>query len=224
MTEISRDMMSLARLVRISLALLVSSTPRCGTSPSIPLRERDPLPPQPEAPSPGSREGSSSAIRGQGGQLGPDLHPGALDLEPSKPPKSSWRLLPSNATPGRNSIHPPPPSPPFLAIRHVQGRGMVCIFWGPTRQEFYTPPPPAPLEGSFQGGGGVYTICPNNLSRKELPESMSPKAIPDTATIWAHCPRLLVLLRKNEQEESGLFNLRCTRRGSYSAKGRVSAF
>ena len=51
------------------------------------------------------------------------------------------------------------PLPPCLAKRHFsEGGGVgVYIFWGPTRQEFYTPPSfirPPPLEGYFQGGGG----------------------------------------------------------------------
>ena len=57
-----------------------------------------------------------------------------------------------------NIIYAPFPSHHFWLKGIFQGRGVGCIFWGPTRQEFYTPPPPLkhppPLEGYFQGWGG----------------------------------------------------------------------
>ena len=60
---------------------------------------------------------------------------------------------------GAKLYTPPPSPPPFLLIRHFLGEGgWGCIFWGPTRQEFYMPPPfirPPPLGGSFQGWGGA---------------------------------------------------------------------
>ena len=50
------------------------------------------------------------------------------------------------------------PPPPFLARRHFSGRGgWGCIFRGPTRQEFYTPPPfirPPTPRRVFSGVGG----------------------------------------------------------------------
>ena len=66
----------------------------------------------------------------------------------------SWQKV---VYPGRNYIHPPPPRisgpKPFF-----RGGGWGCIFWGPTREEFYYAPPPPfihppPLEGYFQGWG-----------------------------------------------------------------------
>ena len=58
----------------------------------------------------------------------------------------------------RERLYTPPPSPHFWPEGIFQGRGGGCIFRGPTRQEFYTPPPPfirpPPLEGYFQGWGG----------------------------------------------------------------------
>ena len=67
-----------------------------------------------------------------------------------------------------------PPSPPISGQKaFFRGGGWGCIFWAPTRQEFYTPPPPffirpPPAEGYFQGVGGVgvYKIWP----RKTGPE------------------------------------------------------
>ena len=56
--------------------------------------------------------------------------------------------------PGRNYIHPPPPFPPFIGKNaFFRGGGWGCIFWAPTRPEFYTPPTithPPPLERYFQ--------------------------------------------------------------------------
>ena len=55
-------------------------------------------------------------------------------------------------------IYAPPPPPPISGQKAFsRGGGWGCIFWGPTQQEFYTPPPfihPPPLGGYFQGWGG----------------------------------------------------------------------
>ena len=44
--------------------------------------------------------------------------------------------------PGRNYIRPPPPPPISGQKSFFRGGGWGCISWAPTRQEFYTPPPP----------------------------------------------------------------------------------
>ena len=54
-------------------------------------------------------------------------------------------------------IYAPPPSPISGQKAFSRGGGWGCIFWGPARQKFYTPPPfihPPPLGGYFQGWGG----------------------------------------------------------------------
>ena len=54
-------------------------------------------------------------------------------------------------------IYAPPPPPISGHKAFFRGGGWGCIFWGPPRQEFYTPPlfiHPPPLEGYFQGRGG----------------------------------------------------------------------
>ena len=38
-------------------------------------------------------------------------------------------------------IYPPPPLPPFLAIRHFSGEGGGGVYFEAPRQEFYAPPP-----------------------------------------------------------------------------------
>ena len=64
--------------------------------------------------------------------------------------------------PGKHYI--PPPSPHFWPGGHVSGRGGgVYILKPPRGRNFIRPPsfiPPPPLEGYFQGLGGVYKIWP----------------------------------------------------------------
>ena len=66
-------------------------------------------------------------------------------------------------------IYTPPPPPPHFWLKGIfEGRGWGCIFWGPTRQEFYNPPPfyapPTPRRVfSGVGGVGVYKIWPRNF-------------------------------------------------------------
>ena len=56
-------------------------------------------------------------------------------------------------------IYAPPPPPPISGQKALYTRreGWGCIFWGPTRQEFYTPPPfytPPTPRRVFSGEGG----------------------------------------------------------------------
>ena len=76
---------------------------------------------------------------------------------------------------------PPPPTPISGHKAFFRGGGWGCIFWGPTRQEFYTPPPlihPPPLGGSFQGWGGGACIKFGPVSsplNQEWPRQTKPK-------------------------------------------------
>ena len=79
-------------------------------------------------------------------------------------------------------IYTPPPPPPFLAKRHFPGEGGGGVYFeGPTRQEFYTPPPllpftPHPLGGYFQGwwGWGCIKFGPLSIPKTaaQLPFSL----------------------------------------------------
>ena len=83
--------------------------------------------------------------------------------------------MPSFPTSRENLYTPPPPPPAPISVQKAfSGEGgWGCIFWGPTRQEFYTPPSPLlytppPLGGYFQGWGGgvgVYKIRPRKWKR-----------------------------------------------------------
>ena len=71
-----------------------------------------------------------------------------------------------------NLYTPPPPLPHFWPKAFFRRGGWGCIFWGPTRQEFYTPPlfiRPPRLGGYFQGWGGVgvYKIWPRKATIDE---------------------------------------------------------
>ena len=72
------------------------------------------------------------------GDLCPVLHVGPISYslggEAFRNPRVGLGII-------QGEIISPPPLPPFLAKRHLSGEGGGgCIFWGPTRQEFYTPP------------------------------------------------------------------------------------
>ena len=76
----------------------------------------------------------------------------------------SWPTLCTKSCPGgfvlfsrANLYTPPPTHPHFWPWGIFQGGGWGCIFWGPTRQEFYTPPPfytPPTPRRVFSGVGG----------------------------------------------------------------------
>ena len=58
----------------------------------------------------------------------------------------------------REKLYTPPPPPPIFWPKGIfRGGGWGCIFCGPTRQEFYTPPPfihPPTPRRVFSGEGG----------------------------------------------------------------------
>ena len=90
-------------------------------------------------------------------------------------PDLAWKSQ-TSFSPGRNYIRPP--STPISGHKaFFSGGGWGCIFWGPTRQEFYTPPlpfiHPPPLGGSFQGweGGGVQHLAPYSPRHPRPPDS-----------------------------------------------------
>ena len=84
--------------------------------------------------------------------------------------KPLWQLPPLQAkNPPTFSVKSHPQKGMWKNTLHFLRRGgWGCIFWWPTRQEFYTPPPlcaPPPLKGIFRGGGvhmGVYKIWPRS--------------------------------------------------------------
>ena len=84
---------------------------------------------------------------------------------------ANCRKLPANFSAyfskvsSRAKLYTPPPPPPFLTIRHFSGEGGGGVYSeAPRGRNFIRPPPPfihpPPLEGSFQGWGGVYKIWP----------------------------------------------------------------
>ena len=96
-------------------------------------------------------------------------------------------------------IYAPPPSPYFWPKGISGGGGWGCIFWGPTRQEFYTPPPfytpPTPRRVFSGGGWGCIKFGPvsdfktlhdgNPFSKQPLGDAANiVQALPDLCS-WA---------------------------------------